>query len=95
MFHTENLLNPEQPANLFVMDADGTNLEQLTHLSENGQRAFQPRVAPDGSGIVFTREEPAGPSTRRVAFLEFGASEPVWLTPEPISGTHAQLRPGS
>lgn len=95
VFHTENLLSPEQPGNLFVMDADGTNLEQLTQLSENGQRAFQPRVAPDGSGIAFTREEPGGGSTRRMAFIEFGASEPVWLTPEPIAGTHAQLRPVS
>ena len=95
VFHTEILFDPEQPGNLFVMDADGANLEQLTQQSENGQRAFQPRVAPDGSGIVFTREEPGGPSTRRMAFFEFGASEPVWLTPEPIAGTHAQLRPSS
>ena len=94
VFHSENLLSPEQPGNLFVMDANGANLEQLTQLSENGQRAFQPRVAPDGSGIVFIREESGGPSTRRIALLEAGASEPVWLTPEPIAGTHAQLRPG-
>lgn len=44
---------------------------------------------------VFTREEPGGGSTRRIALFEFGTSEPVWLTPEPIAGTHLQLRPGS
>ena len=95
VFHTENLLHPEEPGNLFVMDADGASLEQLTHFTEAGERAFQPRNAPDGSGIAFTREEPGGPSTRRMAFLEFGAPEPGWLTPEPLAGTHAQLRPGS
>jgi Tol biopolymer transport system component len=58
VFHTYDLaLFPSlsEPANLFRMDADGSNLEQLTNFTESGMRAAQPRVAPDGSGWCSSR----------------------------------------
>jgi len=96
VFHTYDLAifpSLNEPANLFIMDADGGNLEQLTQFEESGFRAAQPRVAPDGEGVAFTQVEGPGTGTRRMAFLPFGESEPRWLTPEPINGTHPQLRP--
>jgi Tol biopolymer transport system component len=83
----------DHPANMYVVDADGNNLEPLTHFTENGLRAAQTRVAPDGSGVVFTRVEGPGFGTRRLAFLAFGDTEPGWLTPTPTDATHASLRP--
>lgn len=96
VFHTHDLAifpSLNEPANLFAMDADGGNLEQLTQFEESGLRAAQPRVAPDGSGVAFTHVEGPGTGTRRLAFLPFGESEPRWLTPDAINGTHPHLRP--
>jgi Tol biopolymer transport system component len=98
VFHTYDLAifpSMSEPANIFIMDADGGNLEQLTRFTESGLRAAQTRVAPDGSGVTFTHVEGAGMGTRQLAFVEFGESEPRWLTTEPILGTHPHLRPGS
>ena len=84
-----------KPANIYIVDADGGNLEQLTQLSEPGSRAAQTRVTPDGSGVIFTRVEGPGWGTRRIAFLAFGDRESHWLPPQPTDGTHPSLRPGS
>lgn len=98
VFHTFDLAifpSLDEPANIFVMDADGGGVEQLTQFTKSGLRAAQTRVAPDGSGVTFTHVEGAGMGTRQLAFLEFGDSGPRWLTAEPIPGTHPHLRPGS
>lgn len=98
VFHEWDLrIFPEldQPANMYIVDADGGRLERLTRFTEKGLRAAQTRVAPDGSGVVFTRVEGPGWGTRRLAFLAFGDTEPGWLTPEPTDATHPSLRPVS
>ena len=98
VFHTHDLAifpNLDESANLYIMDADGSNLEQLTSFDESGLRAAQSRVAPDGTGVTFTHVDGAGLGVRRLAFLEFGEAEPGWLTADPIDGTHPHLRPGS
>jgi Tol biopolymer transport system component len=83
----------DQAANMYLVDADGNHLEPLTHFTEIGLRAAQTRVAPDGSGVVFTRVEGPDWGHRRLAFLAFGDTEPGWLTPNPIDATHPSLRP--
>lgn len=98
VFHTYDLAifpSISEAANLYVMDADGGNVEQLTSFDDSGLRAAQSRVAPDGAGVTFVHVEGPGPGTRRLAYLEFGAAEPRWLTAEPTLGTHPHLRPGS
>lgn len=80
-------------ANLYVTDADGGNVEQLTAFTEPGERAAQPRVAPDGSGMTFTWIGASGPGTREIAFVAFGDSAATWLTGEPLLGTHPSMRP--
>lgn len=98
VFHEWDLsIFPEldQPANMYIVDADGSNVEQLTPFTESGLRAAQTRVAPDGSGVVFTRVDGPGYGTRRLAFLAVGDTEPGWLTPNPTDATHASLRPVS
>ena len=98
VFHTYDLgIFPSisESANLYIVDADGGNLEQLTAFDESGLRAAQSRVTPDGSGVTFTHVEGPGMGTRRLGLLEFGESQPGWLTSEPTPGTHPHLRPAS
>lgn len=92
VFHTHDLAifpSTPDPADIFVMDADGGNLEQLTRFT-GGVRAAQTRLTPDGSGITFTQVDGGG---RRLAMLQFGDAEPTWLTPDALPGTHPHLRP--
>jgi Tol biopolymer transport system component len=84
-----------ESANIYVVDADGGRLQQLTHFTESGLRGAQTRVAPDGSGVIFTRVGGPGWGTRRIAFLAFGDTEPRWLPAEPTDGTHPSLHPVS
>lgn len=79
--------------NLHVVGVDGDHLQQLTRFPAGGSRAAQPRAAPDGRGIVFTRLEPPDWQTRRLAYIEVDGSHLRWLTPSPTDGTHPQLRP--
>ena len=82
--------DPPSPGNLWIMNADGSQQTQLTHFEQVESQASQPRVAPDGSGVSFTRDDGL---QRRMAFLEFGDPSPHWLSDPSMSGTHTQLRP--
>lgn len=96
IFHTHDLaIFPSlgEAANLFMVDADGGNLEQLTQFEEPGQRVAQSRVSPDGTGATFVQVEGPGMGSRRLAFLAFGETEPTWLPTDPLNGTHPHLRP--
>jgi Tol biopolymer transport system component len=82
-----------KPANLYTMEADGTNLRALTAYGDHDTRATQPRFTPDGTGILYTQVDGEGFGTRRLAFMHADGTGQRWLTPEPIEGTHPQLRP--
>jgi Tol biopolymer transport system component len=82
-----------EPANLYAMEADGTKLRALTAYGDHDTRATQPRFTPDGTGIVYTQVDGEGFGTRRLAFMNADGTGQRWLTPEPIEGTHPQLRP--
>lgn len=80
------------PSNLFLVAADGSSLKALTTYAENGIRATQPRIAPDGVGIVYTQVD-RSTGSRTLAYIATDGTGQRSLTPEPISGTHPQLRP--
>lgn len=79
-------------ANLYIMDADGLHLTQLTDRASL-DRLTQPRVTPDGSGITYTRATGPGWGDRTLAIIGTDGSGDRWLTDPPVNGTHAQLRP--
>lgn len=83
------------PANLWIINPDGSHLKALTHYNHKAGdiRASQPRVAPGGSGITFTRLQGSGYGSRQLALIDMDGSKEGWLTPQPITGTHAELRP--
>ncbi len=81
------------PANLWIVDLDGTHLTQLTQFATGGPRASQPRVAPDGSSVTYTRLDGAGMGSRQLALIALDGASSGWLTPTPTAGTHAELRP--
>ena len=72
--------NDAGPANLWVMDADGGNLEQLTHYAEQNSGATQPHVLADGSGIVFTKVLD-GTLRRPMAIVDMDGGNERYLTP--------------
>lgn len=82
-----------EPANLYTVGIDGTDLEQLTTFGDHDTRATQPRWTPDGSGIVFTQVDGEGFGARRLAYIGADGTGMRFLTPDPIDGTHPQLRP--
>ena len=79
-------------SNLFLMNADGTGLRALTDYGENGTRATQPRFTPDGTAIIYTQVDRATGS-RTMAYIAVDGTGQRSLTPEPLNGTHPQLRP--
>jgi Tol biopolymer transport system component len=79
-----------EPANLFTINPDGSALTQLTHHGPGEERATQPRWAPDGSGIIFTRVAGPGMGARTMAFLPI--SGPA-IELKPSTATHSTLRP--
>jgi Tol biopolymer transport system component len=82
-----------EPANLYTVEMDGTTLRALTAYGDHDTRATQPRFTPDGAGIVYTQVDGDGYGVRRLAFMNADGTGQRWLTPEPIEGTHPQLRP--
>jgi Tol biopolymer transport system component len=84
-----------EPANLYSVALDGSDLRQLTTFGDHDTRCTQPRWTPDGSGIIFTQVDGEGFGQRHMAFVNADGSGIRFLTPEPIDGTHSQLRPVS
>lgn len=83
-----------EPANLYTIAPDGSDLRQLTTFSDHDTRAAQPRWTPDGTGITFTRVDGPGMGTRRMAWIGADGQGMRFLTPEPGTvGTHPELRP--
>ena len=80
------------PSNLFLTSPDGSSLRPLTTYPEHGIRATQPRLAPDGGGIVYTQVD-RSTGTRTMAYIRVDGTGQRSLTPEPMNGTHPELRP--
>ncbi len=81
-------------ANLATINADGTGLHLLTHLTNKQTRATQPRWLPDGSGIIFTAVDGPGygqPSIATVKADGTGMASPI-VTGNTF-GTHSRMRP--
>jgi len=96
VFNTRDLAafqDTTEPANLYTIAVDGSDLRQLTTFGSSATRATQPRWTPDGTGIVFTQVDGSGFGERRLAFINADGSGRDWLTPSPLAGTHPQLRP--
>ena len=81
-----------EAANLWVMDADGGNLEQLTHYTEDNSGATQPHVLADGSGIAFTKVLDGTPR-RPMGLVDIDGSNDRFLTPNQSRGSHLDIRP--
>jgi Tol biopolymer transport system component len=79
------------PGNLYVVDPDGANLEQLTRYADPNTGAFQPRVRPDGAGITITKL--LDRSTRPMAEVDLAGGNERYLTPDQLPGTHIEVRP--
>ena len=82
-----------EAANLYSIAADGSDLRKLTPYGRNDTRATQPRVSPDGTTITYTQVDGTGWGTRQMAAVDIDGGHRRWLTPEPVFGTHPQLRP--
>ena len=82
----------DEASNLYSINADGSDLVQLTSFGQSDTRATQPRMTPDGSGIVFTRVDGDG-GRRTPAIINIDGTGLRGLTPTPIDATHPQLRP--
>ena len=84
-----------EPANLYTVALDGSDLQQLTEFGDHDTRCTQPRWTPDDSGIIFTQVDGGGFGQRHMAFINADGSGIRFFTPEPIDSTHSQLRPVS
>jgi Tol biopolymer transport system component len=82
-----------EPANLYTVALDGTDLQQLTTFGDHDTRCTQPLWTPDGSGITFTQVDGDGFGQRRMAYISADGTGMRFFTPEPITATHPQLRP--
>jgi len=78
-------------SNLYRVRPDGTELEQLTFFETEEERATQPRVTPDGAGILHT----AVFSDRRVpAFVSLDGGDSIQIVESGIY-THPVRQPGN
>jgi Tol biopolymer transport system component len=96
VFNTRDLgafQDTTEPANLYVIKADGTGLAPVTTFGPGETRATQPRWAPDGSGIVFTKVDGVGFGDRRLGWISADRSGLGLLTPAAFDATHGVLRP--
>ncbi len=96
VFDTRDIMvfgDSAEAANLYAMAADGSGMRPVTTFEAGVTRASQPRVAPDGSGIVFTRLDGPGMGERTMAFVGLDGTGVRSLTPTPVNSTHAELRP--
>ena len=84
-----------EPAKLYTVALDGSDLRQLTAFGDHDTRCTQPRWTPNGSGIIFTQVDGGGFGQRHMAFINADGSGIRFFTPEPIDATHSQLRPVS
>ncbi|MDH5243256.1 MAG: hypothetical protein OEX05_04920 [Chloroflexota bacterium] len=83
------------PANLYSVTTDGSDLRRLTDFGAEDTRATQPRMTPNGASIIFTQVDGTGWGVRQMAVIELDGTNRRWVTPEPIDGTHPHLRPVS
>jgi Tol biopolymer transport system component len=81
-----------EAANLWVVDVDGRNLEQLTHYTGKNSGATLPQVLPGGSGIVFTKVLD-GTLIRPTAIVDLDGGNERFLTPNQSRGSHIDIRP--
>lgn len=79
-------------ANLYVVDADGGHLTQLTD-REPHDRLTQPRVTSEGSDVIYTRVTGDGFGMRTLAVIGTDGSGDRSLSDPPVVGTHPQWRP--
>lgn len=96
VFNTRDLgafQDTTEPANLYLVNADGSGLKQLTMFGPSETRATQPRWAPDGSGIVFTKVDGAGFGERRLGWVAPDGSGLTPLLPTSYDATHGAIRP--
>jgi dipeptidyl aminopeptidase/acylaminoacyl peptidase len=77
---TSDLPRAKRSTSIWVMDADGTNLRQLTM----GERDSSPRFAPDGRTLLFLRDSNIhllplrGGEAKQLTSISTGVSDPVW-----------------
>ena len=71
-----------EAANLWVIDADGGDLAQLTHYTADNSGATQPHVLADGSGIAFTKVLD-GTLLRPMGLVDIDGSQRPVPDPEP------------
>jgi Tol biopolymer transport system component len=67
----QNLVRPSQ-LEIFVMDADGSNVKQLTH---HGVGSFAPYPTPDGHGVVYATNIGADAREFDIRYVGFDGTE--------------------
>jgi Tol biopolymer transport system component len=95
IFNTRDLglfQDTTEVANLYVMDADGAHLTQLTDRASL-DRVTQPRVTPDGKRVIYTQVTGEGWGRRTLAVIGLDGSGNQSLADPVIDGTHPEWRP--